>query len=162
MTLYLPYLTCLFNLGFGLINLEKSLPLNGSNELNAFIVNNRPLNDGNSDHIVLETKNCSYSKVSVTLSWYDQPGYVNCAKCLINDLDLSIQMGGELFFPNAGDSSDRLNNVERIHLNVIAGEEIKIVVKAQNLAASPQKYSLIATGCFDVIDEKSTNGILPC
>ena len=146
--------------GMGLINMVKSLPLKNANKLNGVVVNNRALIDGKSDTITIKTKQCPESDLSVTISWYDPAGASNCAKCLVNDLDLSVQKGGQQFHPNGKNAPDRMNNNERIRLKVGGGEEVKFIVKAHNLATRQQKYSLIAVGCFDVIEAKE--GILPC
>lgn len=148
------------NQGFGMINLVKSIPITKFNDLNAVVINNRSIRDGDTQMITIHIKQCRSKKTSVTLTWYDPAGAANCARCLVNDLDLLVQYGGQTFHPNGGVSSDRINNVERVRVEASAGTEIKITVNAHNLATESQKYSLIATGCFDAVTEKSTEGIL--
>mmetsp|Transcript_1143 Transcript_1143/g.1729 ORF Transcript_1143/g.1729 Transcript_1143/m.1729 type:complete len:84 (+) Transcript_1143:495-746(+) len=52
----------------------------------------------NAPCVVVKTMDCSSPHddhpLSVTLSWYDPPGASNCAHCLINDLDLSVEKVG--------------------------------------------------------------------
>ena len=153
------------NSGFGLINLAKSIPIKTSEELNfnGFAVNNRALENKEKESIVLITKQCESMDLSVTLSWFDPAGAANCAKCLVNNLDLSVKKGAKTFYPNGLVGPDALNNVERIRLDALgAGKEIEIVVDAQNLATPSEKYSLIVTGCFDIVPEKSSKGLVPC
>ena len=157
------------NAGMGLINLMNSLPLSGVNDMDAFGINNRPINDGNFDYIIVKTKRCNNNEMDtlrVTLSWYDPPGARNCAHCLINDLDLVVEKTDnernsviKRYYPNGlSNGPDTKNNVERIRVTTMSGDEdmlLKIIVKARNLSTRNQKYSLIATGCFDVVEEKN-------
>ncbi len=152
------------NAGMGLINMKNSLPLQGINDLSAFATNNRSIGDGEIDYIIVKTKACNGSADSlrVTLAWYDPPGATNCAHCLINDLDLivekksstSSQVVEKSYFPNGLYQKDTKNNVERIRIAQSLGEVLKISVKATNLSTQNEKYSLIATGCFEVVEEK--------
>lgn len=146
--------------GMGLINLVASLPLKSANQINAVAVNKRTIRDGDTDTFVVRTKRCNTKDLSVTLSWYDPPGASNCANCLVNDLDLTVEKSSRKNYPNGRTSPDRKNNVERVRLQVGPGEEYKVVVTAHNLATSSQKYSLVATGCFDV--QKADQGMLSC
>ena len=151
------------NAGMGLVNMVNSLPLKGVNDLNGVVVNNRLINDGRFDTILIKTRSSCSSRdwVRTTLSWYDPPGATNCAHCLINDLDLIVEkMNGrnvveKTYYPNGLNRKDSKNNVERIRItNGGGGMLFKITVRASNLATRNQKYSLIATGCFDVVEEK--------
>ena len=150
------------NAGMGLINMVNSLPIKGVNEMNAFIINNLPINDGRSDYVLVKTKTCggSIDSIRATLSWYDPAGSVNCVQCLINDLDLVVEKISETnsvekkFYPNGLKSKDRKNNVERVRVVKSVSETFKITVKASNLATQNQKYSLVVTGCFDKLAEK--------
>ena len=152
------------NAGMGLINMQNSLPLQGVNNLNAVARNNRLIKDGEFDYFIVQTKHCNGSTdpLRVTLVWYDPPGATNCAHCLINDLDLSVEKLGDMgsqrversYFPNGLNQKDTKNNVERIRLSQSRDELFKISVKASNLSTPREKYSLIATGCFEVLEER--------
>eukprot|EP01083_Nonionella_stella_P007317 21158_1 len=137
--------------GFGLINLAKSIPIKKVNDFNAVAVNNRAIKNGETDIIVIQTKHCSSKDLAVTITWYDPPGAAHCTKCLVNDLDLSVKDGRQILYPNGKSSPDRINNSERVRVEVQAGQKLEILVKAHNLATETQKYSLIATGCFDSV-----------
>lgn len=145
--------------GMGVMNLSKSLPLKNANQFTGIAVNNRSIRDGASDKIILKTKQCQTNVLSVTLSWYDPAGSANCARCLVNDLDLTVKKN-KVFYPNGGNSADRKNNVERIRVTVSPNEQVEIVVTAHNLATPVQKYSLIATGCFDILE--ANDGVISC
>ena len=58
--------------------------------------------------------------ISATLVWSDQPGYLDCKRCLINDLDLYLTKNNETqrIFPNGLDEADFRNNAERV-LNLL-------------------------------------------
>ncbi len=150
------------NQGMGLVQLANSFPIRNVNQLNAIAVNNRELRDGETNIFVVNTKQCSTNELSVTISWYDPAGATNCARCLVNDLDLSVQSNGRVYYPNGNSSPDRKNNSERVRMTTTEGQEISIQVEAHNLATGSQKYSLILTGCFDIVAEKTTQGVLAC
>jgi subtilisin family serine protease len=153
------------NQGFGLVNLLKSLPLKGRNEISSFAVNDEIINDGQRIFFYVRAMNkwCATKDLSVTLAWYDTGGASGCTKCLVNDLDLfihEIRPNGVVNWnshraPNGlkGDQRDDRNNVERIRFDMIHGRRYRITVHAGNLAYANIKYSLIATGCFKVIDK---------
>ena len=55
--------------------------------------------------------------VTVTLVWHDYPGLPAAAKALVNDLDLSVSVGGGSGQQWLGNGVvDRINNVERVRL----------------------------------------------
>jgi hypothetical protein len=143
----------------GVLNLSQSLPLKNTNQITGIAINDRSLRDGASDKIILKTKQCNTNVFSVTLSWYDPAGSVNCARCLVNDLDLSVNKN-KVFYPNGRSSPDRNNNVERVRLTVGANDQVEITVTAHNLVTPNQKYSLVATGCFDVLE--AGEGVISC
>jgi subtilisin-like proprotein convertase family protein len=80
--------------------------------------------------------------VRVSLVWSDAAADVlNCAKCLMNDLDLEVSVGGWIYRGNnfngalsvRGGKFDRLNNVENIYLPAGTTGPISIRVTAANL-----------------------------
>lgn len=57
---------------------------------------------------------------TITVAWHDYPGTPTAAKALINDLDLTVVVGGSLNAPFLGNgAADRVNNVERVRSNSI-------------------------------------------
>jgi len=99
-------------------------------------------------HLYVDTGECSWDHVSVAIAWTDPPAETGCTKCLLNDLDLSIDLNGNQYFQNGLTSEDRLNNNERIRLNVEQGDEILVSVKAHNLSTEAQQYFLFYVGLF--------------
>lgn len=151
------------NQGFGLVNLLKSLPLNGRNEISSFAVNDEVIKDGQKQYFYVRAMNkwCATKDLSVTLAWYDVGGASGCTKCLVNDLDVFVQEikpNGVVRWntykaPNGLNSfeKDDRNNVERIRFDMKHGQRYRITVDARNLSYADTKYSLIATGCFKKI-----------
>lgn len=72
-----------------------------------------------------------------------------CTQCLLNDLDLTVESGGRLYYPNGRKGPDRINNAERVIIEGVRdGQNATITVTPYNLATKWQHYSLVATGCF--------------
>jgi len=146
--------------GFGRLNLLNSLPLAEKNSLGAFIVDKQSLDGGATDTYVFKLDTISgiscdgTNTLSVTLVWNDPPSSTGCAKCVQNDLDLSLVLAGagsnngQTIFPNGRTSKDDVNNVERIRVDSNNVEDIfTVTVNAHNLITASQEYSLVATGC---------------
>ena len=141
------------NQGFGLTSLDKALALSG-NDLNTWIVDREVLAEGETYGMEFTAKSCSASsEFSVTLAYTDRPGVPNCkAGCMINDLDLLVTKSGSgSTFPNGRSSRDSVNNVERVRVSASPGDVFAVTVNARNLGdgVSSQKFSLVASGCFD-------------
>ena len=64
--------------------------------------------------------NGSPGSLTVTLAWHDYPGSPAAAKALVNDLDLSVTVGGSSGQKWQGNGAvDRINNVERVGLIIL-------------------------------------------
>jgi hypothetical protein len=158
------------NQGMGLVQLDNTLPISGHNKLNAIVRNNKTINDGEFHDIFIKaTPNTCLKEpykhdFSATLTWYDPAGAVSCTKCLMNDLDIMVNMitpDGKVkrnskVFPNGGTQKDSENNVEHIHFEMTKSRRYRIRIQAANLATAQQNFSLIATGCFKVISNPSS------
>lgn len=71
-------------------------------------------------------------------------------RCLVNDLDLSVQKVGSsrVYYPNGRGSRDTINNVERVILgNAVPGDTIRVTITAANLDRAEQPFALYVTGC---------------
>lgn len=141
------------NIGFGIINLVQSLPLQGDNNLGGFVADKTPISQSENHEyeffINMSEGQCTSDTVSATLVWADPPGQSGCTRCLINDLDLEIVMNNDpSIYPNGRSSKDDTNNAERIQTSVSQGDVVRVLVKGANLATSTQTYSLIVTGCI--------------
>ena len=68
---------------------------------------------------------------------------------MLNDLDLSVELGGITYYPNNLGRPDRHNNAERVIISgANHGDVATITVEGYNLMQNEQQYSLVATGCF--------------
>eukprot|EP00588_Corethron_pennatum_P009085 CAMPEP_0194270124 /NCGR_PEP_ID=MMETSP0169-20130528/4172_1 /TAXON_ID=218684 /ORGANISM="Corethron pennatum, Strain L29A3" /LENGTH=884 /DNA_ID=CAMNT_0039012057 /DNA_START=1 /DNA_END=2656 /DNA_ORIENTATION=+ len=146
------------NQGFGRISLIDSLPLAGNNTIAGKFVDRRVLGLSKNDifNITINTRDgkCNSTLLSVMLVWTDPYGYPSCGKCLINDLDLEVTMGGVEYFPNGRMSKDNTNNAERVQVNVKDGDTLSIRIVAMNLVTSNQTYAMAMTGCFNITSEE--------
>ena len=97
---------------------------------------------------------------SATLAWYDPAGTSSCAKCLVNDLDLivtAVNAKGKVIpnsrvYPNNSNTEkDHINNVERVRFKMNGRRRYRIRIHASNIVTDTTKFSLIATGCFELI-----------
>jgi hypothetical protein len=143
----------------GLVNLAASLPLNDGTNFNALAQNNNIINDGEEHTFKIRAKTsaCPNPQLSVTVAWYDQGAVNGCVKCLLNDLDVTVQRvtwkgkaRGSVFKGNNNANGDDRNNVERVRVMMKKRRRYNITVKAANLSEQSIKYSMIATGCFDI------------
>jgi hypothetical protein len=79
----------------------------------------------------------------VTLAWTDAPGSPAAGKELVNDLDLTITIGGTTYRGNVfngaysvpGGTADSLNNVESVFLPAGLSSPFKVTITAANIAA---------------------------
>lgn len=164
-----------FNQNVGRINLLKSLPLKGStNRFNLVVINEKELETSGSMHsfiIQADHSNCpSGLPLSVTLTYYDSPAYPGCTKCLIEDLDLQVQelndktqspTGTIIYATSNNGTPDSVNNYEKISKVLEDGKLYKISVKARSITRET-KYSLAATGCFEIKLDLMTDQDLLC
>ena len=146
------------HVGYGRVNLLNSLPLHSFNNFRVHVVDRTEIynHEEHFIHLYVDTTECSWDYVSVTMAWTDPPSETGCTKCLLNDLDLSIELNGDQYLPNGLTSKDRLNNNERIRLNVEQGDELLVSVKAHNLSTETQQYSFVAAGCISITETKQT------
>lgn len=149
--------------GFGKVNLLKSLkhPDSELESPNLYVENERILQqDWIHDYTFPNV--CNAREFRVTLVWRDPPNSSSgCNHCLINNLDLEVELNGQTYHPNGKNEPDDKNNVERVVLaqSVLSdiSETIVVRVKATDLGyaeSDVQKYSLVSTGCFDNTEGK--------
>ena len=107
--------------------------------------------------------------LKVTLVWSDAPGAVGANPALVNDLDLRVETGGELYLGNQfdagvsvpGGSPDRLNNIEQVLIDAPGGSAT-ITVEAFQIAGSvmindpqfdfAQHFALVCQNCLEQPD----------
>ena len=86
--------------------------------------------------------------LKVTLAWSDAPGAVNANPALVNDLDLTVALGGGTYRGNVfsggwsapGGSADRLNNLENVYVQNASGPAT-ITVSAANVPGDGVPYN---------------------
>lgn len=153
------------NQGMGLIQLDKTLPIPDHNKFTAIVRNNEVIQDQDYHDIYVRAnpgacRNTSYKRdFSATLAWYDPSGASSCAKCLLDDLDISVHLvknngkvkNASVEYPNGGSRKDYDNNVERIRFKMKGRKLYRIRIHASNLSTANTKYSMIASGCFKEI-----------
>ena len=145
----------------GIVKLNRSLSLQGENDINTYIVNNEEIAVGETDFIDIEinTNGRSVKEISAALVWYDPPTAAYCSNCIRNNLDLKVERTrGEsvvsTFHPNGLSRPDIKNTVERVRLNNVShGETYRISVRAANFDDASQKYSLALTGSFELAED---------
>lgn len=108
--------------------------------------------------------------VKLTLVWTDAPGAasVGSGPALVNDLDLEVQDGIQLYRGNVfgagwsvtGGSADRLNNIESVYLRTPSTSPIHVRVRAAALNADAlsgngtpslprQDFALVCSNCVE-------------
>lgn len=109
------------NQGYGRVNLLKSLPLAGENNVQMRFMNDKGIRNGAKQEysVDIDSSNGCSSDLRVTLAWFDAPGSVGCTNCIMNDLDLYIEEvnGSKTFYPNGFTRRDKKNTVERIRVS---------------------------------------------
>lgn len=96
-----------------------------------------------------KSNGCTYDRLSVTLVWFEQGSTPGCTFCVLNDLDLTVELGGRTYHPNGLSGPDRTNNAERVVIEGVKdGDEATITVRGFNLMQRSQQFALVATGCF--------------
>jgi Subtilase family len=102
--------------------------------------------------------------VRITLVYTDAPGAVGASPALVNNLDLEVSNGGNLYRGNVitagvsttGGSADALNNAENVFLPAGASGAISVTVRATSLPgdgvpgvgdATDQDFALICDNC---------------
>jgi len=125
----------------------------------------------------------------VTIAWTDAPGTLNGGAAYVNDLDLTLELGGEVYignvFSNAfsipGGAYDRCNNVESVFLPPGVGKDFVLTVTAANIAGDgvpafgdglDQDFALVVYNVgyvlalervdFEECDQGRQNGAIDC
>jgi hypothetical protein len=101
--------------------------------------------------------------LKVTVSWADAPGAVSANPALVNDLDLTVEVGGSTYLGNVfssgwsvtGGTADTRNNLENVYVQNPSGV-VEITVDASNIAgdgipisgdSTDQDFAIICYNC---------------
>lgn len=145
-----------FTQGFGRVDLLRSLPLAGRNNITTVLLDRRTLANGDVHRLDLTiADNCGddVDELSVTLVWSDPPARPNCQRCVLNDLDLKVvdrSDGDRHLSPNGLiDRRDALNNAERVRVAAPPpGNRYRVKIRATDLETPTQDYALAVAGCL--------------
>ena len=96
-------------------------------------------------------------EASVAVAWTDPPGWLGAERQLVNDLDLTlVRNGGDgrkgrdsVHLGNEGSTPDRVNNAERVRLQLRRGDSVRVVVSAGALFNDAQDFSIVWSGAFE-------------
>lgn len=104
--------------------------------------------------------NDSTESLEITLAWSDYPSTPAAALNLVNDLDLTVTIGSEVYKGNVydlgysmtGGDYDRLNNVECIHIQNPPVGAVIIRIDGFNIPQGPQPFALVVSGALSFSD----------
>ncbi len=163
-----------YRFGWGLINAERAAEVISDNpSLNT--IRELTLTDGN--FIRYSGTAIPGERLVVSITWTDPPGAVNNSiedddnPRLINDLDIRVSdSNGNTFFPWILDHTNFAapattghnfrDNVEKIEIDVPAGEYDVTVTHQNSLVNGEQAFSLIITGLEDTVLSTTSNEIV--
>jgi len=136
--------------GFGLISLVDGLYLEGKSKGKVIVYDDLELTNEQEWEETFALGDCPAEHTSVTLNYFDKENSsTSCNPCIVNRLDLTVEKGTQIFYPNGRDSADELNNAQRIRIPKDQ-DTITVKVKAANLATANQKFALVISGCVDI------------
>jgi subtilisin-like proprotein convertase family protein len=157
--------------GWGLLNGKKCVEAINENGLKSWIAE-ETLNQGQT--FTLKVNASGLTPLIASITWTDVPGIANTnsgiinnpAVSLVNDLDIRITRGVNIFFPwrltsdpnseALRDGDNNVDNVENVTIdNPTVGEYTITITHKGTLADGPQKFSLVVTGL------NSTFGLVP-
>lgn len=156
-----------FNQGFGRIQLNNALPIQGNNDIKTFVADGVSLTQAQSEIYTfkVDTTSCSSNEMVVTLVWTDPAttGSWRCiSNCVYNDLDLTVKKsstGNSIIYSNGKNGRDSTDNVERVRTIVSNGEIITATVTARSIGyGTRQKFAFVATGCIGEEDNEVVVG----
>jgi hypothetical protein len=150
--------------GWGRISLEDLIPDDGDPPGAIAFDQQTVLGDVGDAWETLAFPMAGGGPVKVALAWTDPPAVPGAAPVLVNDLDLEVESGGEIYRGNvlsggvstAGGVADAINNVECVFLPS-PGDVLRIRVRAANIsgdgvpggASTDQDFSLVVLGATD-------------
>ncbi|KAF5835251.1 hypothetical protein DUNSADRAFT_7698 [Dunaliella salina] len=149
------------NQGFGLVDLSRTLPLDGvtNADYNIRVWQRESFNNEGQSNSFKVTSNAQHPLVA-SLAWLDLPGTPSFFPVLTNDLDLKITSpSGSIAWGNQKVKGDRTNNIEKVVIDSPERGEytLEVIAHAINSNEDPQLYSLAAVGGIDPATEGVTS-----
>ena len=147
-------------IGWGRVWLENTLYFDGDNRRFRFweFTNENGLSTGEQFNVEVTVQ--AGEEFRATLVWYDVPGPTGSGVTLVNNLDLSVDAGGNTYLANnfsgnnsaTGGSADSINSVEQIRFSAPATGTYTINVDATNIpgdgtfGSDKQGFALVVSG----------------
>lgn len=149
--------------GWGRVSLADSLPLSsGGTVPNLQFVDLAQMSQQGEEHIYCVNAAAS-APLTATLVWHDPAADLSTdGPLLVNDLDLEVRLaalGGLKLHSRGAGAPDRVNNVERVRLEVPPAGQVVLAVRTHRLM-SVQGYSLVLQGAFDGLLQGAQNPAL--
>jgi len=143
--------------GHGLAALSRVLPLSGKTTRRLYVNQNLYFKTGDLQTYCFEISKST--PFAVTIAWADPPSDINSVSHLVNDLDLKVLIGKNLYFGNGLTTIvdgvlktlvDHENNVEHVYVpHAKEGDRVKVTINATNVPVnSPQHIALVISGHF--------------
>jgi len=137
---------------FGRVSMQDAVYLPGRTNMQLTAFDRQVVFDQDSQTYAVtidKSDGCTYDKLAVTLVWTEPGSQPGCMRCVLNDLDLRVDVDGKTYYPNGRSVPDRHNNAERVVITGIPdGATADITVEGYNLVKRKQYYAIVATGCF--------------
>nr|WP_180204884.1 S8 family serine peptidase [Pseudomonas sp. SbOxS1]NYU04884.1 S8 family serine peptidase [Pseudomonas sp. SbOxS1] len=130
--------------GFGRVDVHAIVAADGTNKSIQLLDEDMALDTGENQVFNVPVP-IDASQLKVTLVWTDPPG-----EGLQNDLDLSVEIGGDERHGNMSPGSldfDRTNNVEQVFWRDVPGGTANITVSAFSIALEEQSFALVVRFC---------------
>lgn len=157
------------NIGWGRVWLENTLYFDGDSRRFRFweITNDNGLTTGEQFSVDVEIQ--AGQEFRATLVWYDLAGPTGSGVTLVNNLDLSLQVGGNTYLANnfSGNNSitsgtaDLVNTVEQIRFSSPVSGTYTLTIDAENIIgdgtfnSDKQGFALVVSG------DLSSGGVAP-
>jgi hypothetical protein len=148
------------DIGWGRVWLENSLYFNG--EAKRFRFWEKTNTDGlkTGEQFTVDIAIQAGEEFRATLVWYDLPGPTGSGITLVNNLNLTVQQGGNTYLANnfsannsvGGGSSDAINTVEQVRFSAPVSGTYTITVDAANIPGNgvfnseKQGFALVVSG----------------
>lgn len=146
--------------GWGRISLSNTLDL-GAGTKRLYVWDERTgFFDADSAPLEVRVRVRSFVEpFNATLVYTDYPATMGASPQLVNDLDLAVATGGEIYHGNhwdngasiSGGAPDRLNNVERVYLPAPSPGTYLVRVAPGMIVYGPQDFALILSGDIEIL-----------
>ena len=163
------------DIGWGRVWLENSLYFNG--EAKRFRFWEKTNTDGlkTGEQFTVDIAIQAGEEFRATLVWYDLPGPTGSGITLVNNLNLTVQQGGNTYLANnfsannsiIGGSSDAINTVEQVRFSAPVSGTYTITVDAANIPGNgifnsdKQGFALVVSGDLSSGGTPPTNPLQP-